>query len=112
MKNIKLKNYTGHPVYNRVTGTDYPIEGDSRCSNKASPVGLAEDSSVIVRYNYASIIGLPPPQEGVMFIVSAITLNGMLALGRVDGVVPYKVEKVVNRHGEKTESCAGFRING
>ena len=56
----------------------YLSEGLARASHVDTPVDNV-DGVLVVSTSYGEVIGLPEPAEGVVYIVSAITLNAAKA---------------------------------
>lgn len=59
----------------------YPSEGLARASHVNTPVDNV-DGVLVVSTSYGEVTGLPEPAEGMVYIVSAITLNAAKAHGR------------------------------
>ena len=79
---MTFKNYTPHSIVLN-DGRTFPSMGVSRVSNSFS-----EFKNDICSVSYGDIVGLPAPEEGTIYIVSAIVLNAAKAKGRQDCVAP------------------------
>lgn len=79
---MTFKNYTPHSIALN-DGRTFPSMGVARVSNSFS-----EFKNDICSVSYGDIVGLPAPEEGTIYIVSAIVLNAAKAKGRQDCVAP------------------------
>ena len=81
--NVKFVNLTPHTI-NLNDGRAFPSEGIARVSTTYTK----PNANGICRQEYGEISGLPAPQKGVKYIVSAIVLAAAKAKGRKDCVAP------------------------
>lgn len=79
---MEFKNYTPHSVKLN-DGREYPSVGVARVSNTFS--AFEKD---ICSVSYGDIEGLPAPESGTYYIVSAIALSAAKAKGRTDCIAP------------------------
>lgn len=129
---MKLVNLTPHPVtlltegfavfdgkakcYRQPDGVapfvlaEFPSQGVARCAVAESLHGSQDVDGVAVPFvavTFGEIEGLPEPQDGVTYIVSAIVANAARAQGRQDVVVPARMV----RDGEgKVLGCLAFAV--
>lgn len=86
---MTFRNFTPHEII--VIGSDqevlrrYLSEGSVRVEEKSEHDGI-NDGIQIVRTTYGNAVGLPPPTEGAMFIVSQPVL--LACPDRTDLVAP------------------------
>lgn len=80
---MKLINLTGHPV-NLNNGTEIPSEGRA-CVDATFG---EPDNDLVMEQEFGDIKGLPSPEEGVLFIVSALVLSAGKKEGRKDLIAP------------------------
>ena len=82
------ENYTPHAVDlyegDKVVKT-YPSMGSARVSTNEVPTGLFVDGVQLTRTVFGEVTGLPEPQEGVLYIVSAFVATAMK--GRRDDLI-------------------------
>lgn len=81
--NVKFINLTPH-VINLNDGRAFPSEGVARVTTTYTK----PNAKGICRQEYGEVAGLPKPQKGVKYIVSAIVLAAAKAKGRRDCVAP------------------------
>ena len=72
-----LINLTPHElnlVDSKKVITSYPSEGVARVSSSSTPVGVFEQAGNIplTQVTFGQVEGLPPPDPGVLFVVSAL----------------------------------------
>lgn len=82
LKDMEFRNYTPHTI-SLNNGTQFPSEGLARVANT-----FTEFVEGICEVHFGDIQGLPEPQEGVLYIVSALVLSAAKAAGRTDCVAP------------------------
>jgi hypothetical protein len=87
-----IRNLTPHPVVVRRDGllvAEIPSSGIARATQHDEPIG-AIDGIPIIRATYGPTVGLPPPQPGVLLIVSLVTAQAAAREGRTttDLLVP------------------------
>lgn len=100
---MTFKNYTPHPIFLN-SGLSYASEGVARVSNSFTEF----DHDGICTVNYGAITGLPKPQEGVLYIVSALVLSAAKAAGRTDCVAPATGHPDCIRENGFIKSVPGF----
>lgn len=98
-------NLTSHSITEVTSGVTIPASG--RVARvKQSTVQAREHSGIpIYASKFGEAIGIPEPQEGVIYIVSSLVLNGT---SRTDVVSPGNLQR--NEHGQPI-GCIGFRQN-
>lgn len=77
-----FKNFTPHTIVLN-DGTRFESEGIARVANT-----FTEPCEGVCSVEYGDIQGLPEPQEGTRYIVSALVLSAAKAVGRTDCVAP------------------------
>ena len=100
---MRLVNLTPHPV-NLPGLTVAPAGQVARCAETTEPRGSVEvDGHTVqtVAKRFGAVEGLPAPEAGVLFVVSALAAQAAWAAGRRDVVVP----------GEPTRDAEG-RVTG
>ncbi len=87
----KIVNLTPHPVTVLRNGVQktYPSEGVARVSEEYTSMGYF-DGVEEFDVRYGEIIGLPEPQEGVLYVVSGQLKNAAKEKGRKDTRSPAK----------------------
>ena len=80
-------NLTPHEINEVDSGTVLPSSGVARVRQCSKNVRKVEGIQIFRSEYEGSIQGLPEPQEGVIYIVSALTLNAVPA-DRDDVVAP------------------------
>jgi hypothetical protein len=101
-----LINLTSHTINEVTTGTAIPPSG--RVARvKTSTVKTNEFLGMpIFETTFGSVEGLPEPEEGVMYIVSALVMTA--CPDRLDLLSPGNL--VRNEHGQPA-GCVGYRAN-
>ena len=99
-------NLTGHEVHEldsniRIEPSDTVIRAQCRTTKYVNEDGITCHKSHVTRLSAQ----LPEPQDGVIYIVSALALNG-IPDERIDVVAPKQVERFANG---KIRGCRGFR---
>ena len=87
---MKLINLTPHDIVVRLSDGDRVIPASGTVARVATshvPAGTIDGIPVSAQ-TFGQIEGLPEPQEGVTFIVSAIVLAAAKEIGRTDVVAP------------------------
>jgi len=88
---MKILNLTPHPA--RIGGVDYPAAATpARCREELIPGGTLAGVP-LVKKTLGAVEGLPPPEPGVLFFVSALVAQAAWAAGRTDVVCPGEVER-------------------
>ena len=101
---MKFVNLTGHEVFETKSGTLLPKgEQVARIRSNTNYVDSIGGAPVFVT-EIVSVRGLPEPQEGVVYVVSALVLSG-IPDSRTDVVSP---GNVIRKNGEVV-GCVGFR---
>ncbi len=100
---MKFINLTPHTI--RLNdGREFPSAGTARVTDTYTEF----DAAGICRVEYGEINGLPAPQEGAMYIVSAMTLAAAKELGRNDVVAPATGHPLCKRENGFIVSVPGF----
>ena len=82
-KIMTFKNFTPHTVV--ITDRcEYPSLGIARVSQQFTEFNQDGVCSTV----FGDLVGLPEPEDGVLYIVSAMVLSAGKALGRKDLVAP------------------------
>lgn len=103
---MKLVNLTPHPI-TLVLGETTTIESAGVARVATSSVEVGTHMGVpLIRSTYGEVVGLPAPQEGVLYIVSAMVRSALL--GRTDLASPAAL--VRNEAGQIT-GCKALEIN-
>lgn len=79
----KFVNLTGHNI-NLPGGVTWPSEGIVRVQDQFGDF----DADGVCTVSYGEIMGLPAPQEGVLYVVSGLVLGAATEQGRSDCVAP------------------------
>ena len=102
---MKFINLTPHAITDAITGTSFPASGDvARVAATFTPAGEAGGVQLF-RRTFGNVTGLPAPQDGVLFIVSALVAAA--APSRSDLLSPG--ELVRNSDGQPI-GCTGFVV--
>ena len=101
--NVEFKNYTPHTITLN-DGREFLSEGVARVA--ASFSSFDEDG--ICRQEFGEVTGLPMPQDGVRFIVSALVLSAGKEAGRTDLVAPATGHPECIRENGFIKSVPGF----
>ncbi len=100
---MKFINLTPHSI--RLNdGREFPSEGIARVSDTYTEFNFA--GVCLVRHG--EIKGLPAPQDGVRYIVSAMVLAAAKELGRNDVVAPATGHPLCKRENGFIVSVPGF----
>lgn len=100
---MKVINLTPHMV-NIVDGKSYPSEGVARVSEKETQTGMLNGIPLFSK-TFGEVVGLPDPQEGILFIVSGLVKAA--CPNRADLLVP---TKLVRDEKGNIIGCQGFAI--
>lgn len=103
---MKLVNLTPHNIVMILNGEvkeTLVSEGLARCSMISNEIGQI-NGYTLSENTYGEVVGLPQPQEGVIYIVSAIVANALKGI-RNDIVV---VDKTVRNESGQIIGCTGF----
>jgi hypothetical protein len=105
---VKFINLTPHTIYLNDGRKFEPSGQIARVSNQFKEVDLVDDV-IIYEVTYGDIEGLPEPEEGKLFIVSAMVLEAGRKIGRNDLVAPATghPEAIRNEQGQIV-SVPGF----
>jgi hypothetical protein len=79
---MQFKNFTPHTI-NLNDGSEFISEGIARVNSTFTPF-----ENGVCRQVLGELTGLPEPEEGVLFIVSALCLEKAKQMGRTDCVAP------------------------
>lgn len=99
---MQLINLTPHAIVIRLPDGDREIPASGSVARVATshvPAGTI-DGIPVFDQTFGEIEGLPEPQEGVVFIVSAIVLAAAKELGRTDVVAPDTARAIRNEDGQ------------
>ena len=99
---MKLVNLTPHDIVIRLPDGDcvIPASGTvARVATSHEQIGDIDGIPVSAQ-TFGQIEGLPEPQEGVVFVVSAIVLAAAKELGRTDVVAPDTARAIRNEAGQ------------
>lgn len=80
---MKFKNFTPHAIMLN-DGRAFESEGIARVASSFTDF----DANGVCNQMFGDLVGLPSPQNGVLYIVSAIVLTAAKAQGRNDCVAP------------------------
>ena len=98
---VKFINLTPHTI-NLTNGTAYAASGQvARVANAHTPF----DENGVASIEWGEVTGLPQPQEGVLYIVSALVAQ---AAKRPDVVSPASGHPNVVRVNGQIQSVPGF----
>ena len=101
---MQFINLTAHTINEVTTGLSIPPSGRI-VRVKASTLKVGEFAGMpIYQSNFGDVEGLPEPEEGVMYIISSLALNGVT--NRPDVCAPGNLQR--NEHGQPV-GCVGFR---
>ena len=106
MTEMTLVNLTPHAINMIVDGDvkeTIVSSGLARCSVMSNVVGQINGYNVCEN-TYGEVVGLPQPQEGTIYIVSALVAQAVKGL-RTDVVV---VDKTVRNESGQIIGCTGF----
>lgn len=78
-----FKNYTPHPIKLN-NGKVFASEGIARVSASFSSF----DDNNVCTQEFGEVTGLPEPSNDTLYIVSALVLTAVKAIGRTDCVAP------------------------
>ena len=100
---MKIRNFTGHTLdyfqtMIRSEGIAQVEEDSQMVGTATTPDGLEVS---IIKKSYFNTVGLPPPQEGVLYAVSSIVANANPS--RNDLVCP------LTKRRNRRIYCTGFR---
>jgi hypothetical protein len=88
MNEVKLENFTPHSINLMVEGKEpvvYPSMGVARVSETREVIGYINNVPVET-VKYGQVVGLPSPQDGIYYIVSALVMTA--ATDRHDLIAP------------------------
>lgn len=105
---MRYRNLTGHEVHELDSGIKLPpedlvIRAKCKTSSYINEDGIQCHRTIVAKLSAP----LPPQEDGVIYIVSALALNGVPP-SRTDVVAPKQVER--NSNGQII-GCRGFRHN-
>jgi|SRR5581483_7760479 len=106
---MKLVNCTNHTLAVVGPMIEIPVSGHvARVQEQTSLVGaltIENESVPLISKRYGSIEGLPPPQEGVLYVTSTIVAIAAWEDGRRDVVAPGDLAR--DRDGN-VKGCLNF----
>lgn len=103
---MKFINLTQHEINEATTGlVVQPIRPAVRLDMATATIEVIDGIPIMRSEFVGTLTNLPEPQEGIMYIVSALALNGVPD-NRTDVVAPG--DAVRDRLG-KVVACRGFR---
>jgi len=105
---MKFVNLTKHSIKDLLSNKEYAVPRNSVVVNVSEVIIRESDGTMITKLVYGDIVGLPAPQEDVMYIVSAVVLNALNG-SREDCVAP---SRPVRDSKGVVMGCRGFRTNG
>ena len=108
---MKLINLTGHSLDLPHLGLVLPAELQTAKTTQKQELVCIIQGIPVYDIVYVNIAGLPEQQEGVLYIVSAVTLNAVRALypDRKDVVATMKP---IKDHMGNTVGCSALRLKG
>lgn len=103
----KFVNLIGHEINELITGLTLEGSKDRIARVESLQIEVGEINGIpIFELAYGKLRGLPEPVKGIIYVVSAMALNGVPS-HRTDVVAPAKVQR--DRVTHKTIGCMGFR---
>ncbi len=77
---MKVINLTPHPLTHVDSNGDqhtFPSEGLARCNERFEPLGSADIEGIYpaARVSYGDVTGLPPAEDGVLYLVSQLVVK-------------------------------------
>lgn len=105
---MKIINLTPHAINVVVNGQTrtFPSEGVARATQTSTQVGSLEGIPVF-RMEYGAPVDLPDPEEGVYYVVSAITATAARESGRITSDLLLTANLVRDEAG-RVVGCGGF----
>lgn len=100
---MKFKNFTPHTIVLN-DGTEFVSVGVARVSSTHTEF----DADKICTVEFGAVVGLPAPEAGVTYIVSALVAARAAAEGRDDVVSPATGHKETKRVDGQVISVPGF----
>lgn len=101
-----IVNLTAHPINEVTTGVTIPPSGRVARVNTSRVKSGEFLGYPIFKTSFGTVEGLPEPEEGVMYIVSALCLSA--CPNRLDLLAPGNL--IRDEHGNPS-GCLGFRSN-
>lgn len=98
-------NLTAHTINEVTTGLEIPRSGIIARVKQETYTHTEHAGIPVYKSIFGEVQGLPEPKEGVMYIVSALTLNAVPS-GRTDVVAPGNLQR---SEDGKPIGCVGFR---
>lgn len=90
---MKFKNFTPHAIMLN-DGRVFESEGVARVASSFTEF----DANGVCNQKFGDLVGLPSPQDGVIYVVSAIVLTAAKAQGRTDCVAPATGHQLCKRN--------------
>lgn len=108
---MQLVNLTGHDLHLPHLGLTLPAESSAAKTTQVQKLVGVIEGIPLYDIEYTNIAGLPEPQEGTLYIVSAVTLNAVRTLypERLDCVA---TAKPIKDHNGNTVGCGALRMKG
>jgi hypothetical protein len=108
---MKLVNLTGHTLDLPHLGLVLPAELQAAKTTQKHELMYLIQGVPVYDIKYINIAGLPEPQEDIVYIVSAVTLNAVRDLypNRTDVVATMKP---IKDHTGNTVGCSALRLKG
>ena len=103
--NQKFVNMTAHTINEVTTGMEIPRSGTIARVKQHTKKTQTHAGVPIYASSFGDVEGLPEPQEGVIYIVSALALNAVPS-SRTDVVAPGNIQRDENK---QPIGCVGFR---
>lgn len=108
---MRLVNLTGHDLHLPHLGLTLPAESTAAKTTRVQKlVGVIENIPVY-DIEYTNIAGLPEPEEGVLYIVSAVTLNAVREIYPERTDVLATMKPIKDSQGN-TVGCGALRMKG
>lgn len=101
----KFINMTAHTINEVTTGMEIPRSGIIVRVKQNTVKAMTHADVPVFKSTFGEVEGLPEPQEGVIYIVSALALNAV-PLSRKDVVAPGNIQRDENK---QPIGCVGFR---
>ena len=103
---MKFINLTAHTINEVITGLQIKPSGIVARVAQVTDTVAMHNGTPIYSTEFGDLLGLPEPREGIVYIVSAMALNGVPA-HRTDVVSPGNLKR--DEAGQPV-GCVGFRV--
>lgn len=106
----RIRNFTGHTINIPSLGVNLEVEGAVK-THQVQELVYNINGLPVYDLKYLEVTGLPEAEDGTLFVVSAISLNGIREMypERTDCCSVHKVIKDANG---RTIGCAALRLKG